>query len=258
MTYKIIIIVSASILLGPLASGQASRTDSALKAASKLYDSGSYESAELAARRLLEQAPILDSVRIEAERIIAFSLVAQGKMDLAREHFESILALNPTFALDPILTSPKILTVFQEARLLIASRYKGEGVSGGREDNAITSVSFRTAFFPGWEQYHQGRSEAGLIFASAGVLTLGSAITFEFLRAPARTDYLSATHPAEIASKYNTYNRYYRGEAYSFIAFAAIYVASEFDVFLNVGRSVEIKPSVVAPNSSGVSLLIDF
>ncbi len=256
MTARIIPVVAAAALFAASLPAQTLSSDSALSAANKLYNAGSYESAELAARRRMEQGPVADSVRIEAERIIAFSLVAQGKTDLAREHFESILSVNPSFALDPILTSPKILTVFQEARMHAAAvRNLGttdatlrgsEGQKGG--------VTYRALLFPGWEQIHQGRSGTGLAFVGAGALTLGSAITFEILRAPARRNYLAATAPSDIASTYNTYNRYYRGEVYSLIAFAAVYIVSEVDVFLNAGQSMEIHAAANPPGGTGLVL----
>lgn len=254
MTFKTLIVVAAFVVLGPAASGQTFDRDSTLKAANRLYDAGSYESAELTARRLMEQGPMADSIRMEAERIIAFSLVAQGKTELAREHFESILAVNPSFEFDPILTSPKILTVFREAKLRSSAARKASIVADKKDKPVLSDITFRTILFPGWEQYYQGRTDVGLVFMSAGVLSLGSAIEFEILRAPARRDYLAATLPADIASKYRSYNRYYRGEVYSFIAFAAVYIASEFDVFLNRGRSVEIQLSTDEAKGSGLVL----
>ncbi len=236
--------------------GQASSADSSLKSANRLYSTGAYESAELTARRAMEQGPIADSVRIEAERIIAFSLVAQGKSDLARDHFEVILATNPSFALDPILTSPKILTVFQEARLRYTASHAPASVEEKGNRGAFSGITYRTILFPGWEQYHQGRTTTGLILAGAGVVALGSALTFESLRAPARKDYLAATLPADIASKYDRYNRYYHGEVYSCIAFAAVYIASELDVFLNTETMVEVRPSL--GNATGSSLSVSF
>ena len=242
----------ALVLFGSIASGQTA--DSTLKAANGLYNAGAYESAELAARRLMEQGPIADSIRTQAEQIIAFSLVAQGKTDLAREHFESILSLNPSFELDPVLTSPKILTVFQEAKLRSGVARTMVPSPGIVDSPEAANITFRAVLFPGWEQYYRGRTTVGLALAGAGILTLGSGIAFEILRAPARKDYLDAVQPSDIAAKYQTYNRYYRGEVYSFIAFAAVYVASEFDVFLNHHRSVEIQPSLNPANGSGLVL----
>lgn len=254
MNLKALILVGAIGVLAPPAAGQTSNSDSTLSAANRLYNAGSYESAELTARRLMEQGPLADSVRIEAERIIGFSLVAEGKNDLAREHFESILATNPSFALDPILTSPKILTVFQEARLHSDAARKGKTVVDKKDRPAFSDVTFRTILFPGWEQYHQGRTDVGLVLGGAGVLTLGSALTFEILRAPARRDYLAATQSADISGKYNIYNRYYRGEVYSFIAFAIVYIASEFDVFMNTGHSVDIQSAKDPAGGPGLVL----
>ncbi len=236
-------VFALTLVMGPAVFGQSSAPDSTLIAAEKLYNAGSYESAELTARHAVEQADLSDSVRITAERIIAFSLVAQGEPSLAREHFISILKLNPSFQLDPILTSPKILTVFNETKL----RYAASETSGSRNrgvgEAEQTGPSFRSILFPGWEQCYRGRTGIGVSLLSVGVVSLGSGITFELLRSSARRDYLSATQPADIAGKYATYNRYYRIEAYSFIVFAAVYITSEADIFLNRNQTVEVHPA---------------
>jgi len=252
MRNRVFVLLAFCAVVGQSSSGQTAVPDSTLAGALRLYNGGSYESAELAARRLMEQGPIADSIRIEAERIIAFSLVAQGKSDLAREHFESILALDPSFQLDPVLTSPKILTVFAEAKMRFPTANKeGSGATMKKHVEA-PEITFRAVLFPGWEQLHQGRTSEGMILGGAGVLSLGSAITFEFLRAPARRAYLDATQPADISNKYRTYNRYYRADSYSFIAFAAVYVASEIDVFLDRSYSVGIQPTAGREASSGL------
>ncbi len=256
MTFKTIFVIASLVALSQAASGQTSESDSTLRAANRLYNAGSYESAELMARRLIEQGPKTDSIRIEADRIIAFSLVAEGKPDMAREHFKLILSMNPSFELDPILTSPKILTVFAEAKLHSAAVRKASTAANKEDKPALSDITFRTILFPGWEQYHQRRINTGLVLAGAGVLSLGSAITFEILRAPARRDYLAATQPADIASQYIIYNRYYRGEVYSIIAFAAVYIASELDVFLNSSQSLEIHSSSDAEKGPALILSV--
>ncbi len=247
-------VIGVTLTLWAAAQAQVSVADSSLKAANRLYNAGSYESAELTARRLMEQGPIADSVRVEAERVIAFSLVAQGKSILAREHFESILVVRPTFILDPILTSPKILTVFQEAKQHFDASRSSGSARPTADVQPAGGITFRAVLFPGWEQYHRGRTGTGSLFAGAGIVSLGSALVFEALRAPARKDYLAATQPSEISSKYSTYNRYYRGEIYSLIAFATIYVASEVDVFLNANHTAEIQASIDPSRGTGFLL----
>jgi hypothetical protein len=53
------------------------------------YNSGAYLSAEIEARRLLEHTPLGDRRSVTLHTYIAFSLIAQGKPDIAREHFKS-------------------------------------------------------------------------------------------------------------------------------------------------------------------------
>jgi hypothetical protein len=256
MITKSLLVATLVLVPGIIAYGQTSAYDSTLAVANRFYNTGAYESAELTARRLMEQGPLSDSVHIEAEQIVAFSLVAQGKTNLAADHFLSILAMNPSFELDPVLTSPKILAVFSDAKLRFADNRRSGSLPEASRGQESTSITFRAILFPGWEQYYRGRTDVGVALAGAGVVSLGSAIMFEILRAPARREYLSATLPSDIASKYSTYSRYYRGEVYSFIAFAAVYVASDFDVFLNNGRKVEIQPSSNLSKGSGLVLTI--
>jgi hypothetical protein len=94
-----------------------------------------------------------------------------------------------------------------------------------------SSISYRTILFPGWEQLHIGRKTSGAIFLGFGIVTLGSGITFEFLRSNARQDYLNEKNPLEITGKYKTYNLYYKAEIASFVVFAITYIASEIDIF---------------------------
>ena len=207
--------------------------DSSLVAIEHLYTSGHYGSAELEARRLFSEPMLTDSVKIECEKWIAFSLIAQEKKDLARDQFIAIFSLNPDFDLDPVLTSPKILAVFNDARSLYRTRVNDNGTPEQRPVvfKSPEPVSFRTIVFPGWEQVHRGKDTKGYIFIAAGAAALGSGIAFEKLRADARTEYLHATVPSDIATKYDRYNTMRKAEYYSFISFAVIYLVSEIDVF---------------------------
>ena len=89
-----------------------------------LYNSGSYLSAEVEARRLLEYANLNDTAYAEIHKYIAFSLIAQGKSELAKERFAMLLSLYPAYSFDPVLTSPKILAIFNEAKQAFLSSKK--------------------------------------------------------------------------------------------------------------------------------------
>lgn len=140
----------------PAFSQNSTEIDTTLSGIKSLFDGGSYISAELQARRILEDRNISDSMRIQFEKYVAFSLVAQGRNDAAVDHFKNALEIDSTFSLDPVLTSPKILEVFDAAKgqfsgELERKRSKAdaslEGSTSRREGGGPT---FRAILFPGW------------------------------------------------------------------------------------------------------------
>jgi tetratricopeptide (TPR) repeat protein len=79
------------------------------------YQNGEYE---YCIDRLTQAIPLLqeDTSKIEAYKTLAFAYMAFPRKDEARQQFCHLLKIDPTFELDPIMTPPKILSVFHEAR----------------------------------------------------------------------------------------------------------------------------------------------
>jgi hypothetical protein len=225
-----------------------------------LYNSGSYLSAEVEARRLLEYANLSDTAYAEIHKYIAFSLIAQGKSELAKERFAMLLSLYPTYSLDPVLTSPKILVIFNEAKqAFLSSKKPVQETKIIPIEMGSSSISYRTILFPGWGQLHIGRKTSGTIFLSAGIATLGSGITFEFLRSNARQDYLKEKNPLEIDEKYKNYNWYYKADIVSFVAFAITYIASEIDVFTTSNNStINVQSNLQLDGRTGMTFTFKF
>jgi len=74
---------------------------------------------------------------IECRKYLAFSLVALGDDDDAREQFSRLLSTDPGYRLDESLVSPKILVRFERARLDLAqSIYKNGKAAYQHEDFA--------------------------------------------------------------------------------------------------------------------------
>jgi hypothetical protein len=229
-----------------------SSVDSVFRVVDSLYTSGAYSRVELAARRLLENEMLGDSVSLVAEQWLAFALVAEGEPALAREHFARILRRRPQYTLDPALTSPKILAVFNEAQgSFRAAKTQGVDRQALPEVSLPGGITYRTILFPGWEQLYRGRTTVGAVFLSAGVAALGAGVVLDFVRRSAREDYLAATAPEEIESKYQRYNRASRGEGWAFGSFAAIYLLSEVDVFTHASP---LSLQVAGPGSPGLRL----
>jgi hypothetical protein len=244
MRVKRLLFLFSSILL--IASHSAysqspAEADTALVQVKSSYDNGSFISAELQSRRMLEEK-IPDSLRVQFEKYVAFSLVAQGKNDAAVEHFKNALGLDSSLTLDPVLTSPKILGVFEMAKSQFAAeREKRQFME--TSDNSTKRKSFphegegptfRALLFPGWEQSFQGRTKKGYLLLGAGGVAALSTITFDLLRRDARTSYLNASTPELASSSYKTYDRYYKSEFYSAAAFIVIYAYSAIDAFVDL------------------------
>jgi tetratricopeptide (TPR) repeat protein len=244
---------------GPL-HAQIDSVRTALQTVESKYNSGAYLSAEIEARRLLEHAPLGDSAIVALHKYIACSLIAQGKPDIAREHFKSILAIDPDFSLDPVYTSPKILVVFNEAKQsFLSSRKILKNDFTPPLINNPHSITYRAIVFPGWEQVHAGRTTVGSLFLGAGLVTIAAEITFEFLRSSARQKYLASTDPTDIRSKYNLYNRYYKAEIASFAAFAVVYGASEIEIFaFDHSPSVSLQPAVSSVRGTTLTFAVRF
>lgn len=208
------------------------RADSVLTEVERLYNNARYVEAELEARRLREEPSLTDSASVQTDRWIAFALIAQGRTAPARERFIAALTTDPELELDPVLTSPKILAVFNDARAQFnAARHRTGMPVSGPVVLPAPSVTFRAALFPGWEQLHRGRTVKGTAFLGAGAVSLASGVTFGLLRSSARQRYLDAVTPSDISSRYDTYDSYRKAEIYSYITFAAVYCLSQVDVF---------------------------
>ena len=255
---QVLFILLLVVVGSSLSRAQRAGIDSILTAAETSFNSGLYENAELIARRLLESRGLQDSDRISCERIIAFSLIAQGKPQSAQDHFISILSINSSFELDPVLTSPKILSVFTETKRQFALTKSSDSTQRTVHDPFRSAITYRALLFPGWEQIHSGRSTTGMTFMSVGILSLGSGVAAEFLRSSARKLYLSASSPSDIADKYKIYNRYYHLEAYSFIVFGLTYIGSEVELFSNGAQAVEVHAAVGPKSSSNLTFSLRF
>ena len=210
------------------AAAPAAADDSAAAKIRQLYEEGSYSTAELEGRRDLDQPGLRDSVRIQIEKYIAFSLIAQDRAEFAESHFWNILQRDSSFVLDPQLTSPKILNIFQKVqeRFFAARPSRPEQQTVSR---AAARVTFRAALFPGWEQLYQGRTAGGYAFLSAGTVEVLLFAYCDVQRGNARSSYLSAGTSELASSRYTTYNGYYKGEIYSAAAFGITYLISEFE-----------------------------
>lgn len=211
----------------------------------QLYENGSYLGAEIEGRRLLEQASVPNTVRIQIEKYIAFALIAQDKPQAAVSHFNTILQADSTFDLDSQLTSPKIMVVFQQTR----EKFFAQRVTESKHISipvSNTSISYRAVLFPGWEQLYRGRTTTGYTFFTLGAASFLSTVYCDFRRRDSRNSYLQAGTMESAIERYKTYNNFQKAEIYSASIFVLTYIISEVDIFTKIsnetGANISLSP----------------
>ncbi|UCD70787.1 MAG: tetratricopeptide repeat protein [Syntrophobacterales bacterium] len=112
---RIGIVTSTALILLFGGVARAESGDDLFSQGMKAYQNGEYQ---LSIDKLSQAIPLLkgDREKIEAFKTMAFAYMAFPKKEEARQQFCNILKLDPTFELDPIMTPPKILAVFGEAK----------------------------------------------------------------------------------------------------------------------------------------------
>ena len=116
MTRVGLVLAMACVFLAPYESTvRAESGQDLLSQGMQAYQNGEYEDC---IDRLTQAIPLLreDASKIEAYKTLAFAYMAFPKNDEARQQFCHVLRIDPAFELDPIMTPPKILAVFREAR----------------------------------------------------------------------------------------------------------------------------------------------
>lgn len=221
-----------------------SKPDSILAVVKYSYENGIFIRAELEARRALELRELSDSITIEFERYLAYSLVAQGNVQAAVDHFENILKIKESFVLDPVTTSPKILSAFEKAReRFMAQRAKTFEPIVRQYSKSTPPVTYRMLLFPGWEQLYQGRATVGYLFLGSGVTAAGLTLYFSIELSKARKDYLGANDSQTAQKLYVPYNRFYKAQRVSMYAFLILYIASEIDVIMSLPQAPSVSLS---------------
>lgn len=215
-----------------------------LESAKEYYNNGEYERAisELEkALQFLKQLKQTDQV--EAYKYLAFSYVAFGNNDKAKETFKKALLLNPKLELDPATVSPKIIKVFEEAKAEMKTEpvkppvteptkppvAKKEMVGGVSK----FSARWRSCCFPGWGQYYRGESGKGKKLMIIGGITGSLAVFSTIMRDIHHNNYLDvpAGNEQEMEDAYASYKFWHNSVVFSMVSFLGVYFYNIYDIF---------------------------
>lgn len=213
-----------------------------LQRAKLYYNNGEYESAINELEMALQYLKQLESAdQVEAYKYFAFSYVALGDKEKAKELFKTALTLNPRLTLDPATVSPKIIKVFEEAKAEMKFEptpvepvepvipTKKHGISK-------TSALMRSCCVPGWGQMYKGHSGKGKKIMIASGITLGTTVVSFIMRESAHNKYLDVPAGApqsEYDDAYDKYKTWHNIAIVNVALFGVVYMYNIYDVFFS-------------------------
>jgi len=193
----------------------------------KEYDLAHYKEVISLAKEFISQGSLEPESEITARKLMAFSSVALGMNDEAEQEFEKILRLRPDFVLSPVLTSPKIVSVFKRVK----QRVEREKIDHFRApDNRIAAL--RSALFPGLGQLYKGEKNKGYVIVASEAVLLGATVYSHLRHGQFHDEYLRSVDPEEIERNYKEYNNWYRARLIFGGAAVAVWMYSHLDAAL--------------------------
>ena len=170
----------------------------------------------------------------------------------AKECFLQILKIDSTFSFDPVKTSPKIISFFndlkdeftkEKIRENLAEKIKTDTVFITQKvpvkvpDEELKQTMIRSIIFPGLGQFYKNEKFKGLLLTSLGAIALTSSIYFIIDSNNKEETYQNAIDKNSIMEKYNSYNTAYKMKNISLISFAAVWLYSQIDALFFPGNA---------------------
>ncbi len=213
--------------------GHAQSLDSLRIAAQTAVEEGRFEEAELTALRGLRSAEAVDDLaEIPFRVVLATIYVAREQQGFALAEFRRIIAINPAFDMDPVLTSPKIITVFGQAKREYVEQVMSQPEAFRLpEADAKLSASWRSAMLPGWGQMYKQQKVKGTMFGVLQAATLAAFVTFIFEADARKDDYRAINEYGNplIEERFADYRRAYRTRNILGYLMLGVYLVNYYD-----------------------------
>lgn len=207
--------------------------DSLRIAAQTAVDEGRFDEAELTALRGLRTAEAIDDLaEIPFRVVLATIYVARDQTGFALAEFRRIVAINPAFEMDPVLTSPKVLGVFGQAKREYVEHVMSQPESYRLpEADAKLSASWRSALLPGWGQYYKQQRVKATVFGVVQAATLAAFVAYALETNKRKNEYLDIHEYGTplIDERYNDYRAAYRTRNILGYLTLGVYLANYYD-----------------------------
>lgn len=164
----------------------------------------------------------------------------------AKADFMNILKIKFDFKPSPILTSPKIISFFenvrneysyfiQESELPNETKRDSLKILSLENSSLLQNLSkskatLKSILLPGWGQRQMNSDLKGWVFTSAAIISLGASIFYVIDTNKKEREYLNEVENSKIKSSYNSYNSAYRIRNFSIALFVATWSFNLIDL----------------------------
>ncbi len=235
-----------AVLFG-FCSGQQVTGDSLLKMldnAKSYYNNGEYENAIKQLENALQYLKQLNkNEQVEAYKYLAFSYVAFGDKEKAKEQFKKALNLDPKLELDPATVSPKIIKVFEEAKAEIVSitpapqpvqtpSVKPVQPFAKKGIVSTSGALLRSCCLPGFGQMYKGESSKGKVMIITTAVLFPTTLIATSIQNVKHDEYLNIEpgNKDGMDRAYKEYRTWYNISAICWLSFLGFYGYNIYDV----------------------------
>lgn len=199
---------------------------------------------------------------VEIHRLRGIAHYHLNALPEALNSFHQLLSVDPGYLMDPDINPPKVIEFFESVRTnrkALIAEHEAHEKSATHEIAKQQSGTFaRSLILPGSGQLKWGYRLKGWTLAGSAAVTLAGAVYFSIDAAAREDDYLNASDPAEIESRYQAYNRSYKWRNAMYGLFAGIWLYTQFDLlFISTGSPVNISTHFT-PDRSYLSIRFQF
>ena len=193
----------------------------------------------LADQALAADPPPSEEERVQIYTYLAYTYVALGENDKAKESFKEALTLNPTLTLDPIYASPKIIAVFSEVKSALEAGTDEIGEDRVQQLPPIFKKdkrfggAWRSLVLPGWGQLYKGHKKKAIVIFAVETFNVGTTLYAHFKMEQAHDEYRRARDPETIESTFDRYNSYYKLRNYFLLFTAVVLMYSHIDAAMS-------------------------
>jgi hypothetical protein len=220
------------------------------------FDNQQVDSLLADARQMYQD--LTDADKIAFHKYKAFRAFQLGEQQVALNHFKNIIALDTFYTLDPLSTSPKLLTMFDKAKIEYLEQQQTRLKTLSQQTGFI-ETPWRSLVFPGWEQWHRGAETKAYMWAALGTITLAGTIQSLIRTSLKHQDYLDEKDPARVQEKYDAYDKVYKSQYYWAYSLAAVWIASHIDaVFFTQKRNIEFTVDDLSQDGILLGIKVEF